>query len=285
MSELIKIEGLHFTYQPDSPQAVHALRGIDLEVPSGRYLAIIGHNGSGKSTLAKHLNGLLLPTQGDVWVEGLNTKDPHNIRPIRSKVGLVFQVPDNQIVATVVEEDVAFGPENLGVPEPELRERVEWALKTVGLWEARHKAPHLLSAGEKQMLAIAGILAMTPRCLVLDEATALLAPRSREELLSTIDHLHGQGMAIVAITHFMEEAIRAQEVVVLHQGEVVKRGSPREVFSDLEEMRRLQLDLPQPAALAHGLHRRHHTFPPNLLTVEEVVSAVLEHRREVVSHG
>ena len=281
----IRVENLHFTYQPGTANEVAALRGVNLEIKRGRYLAMIGHNGSGKSTLAKHLNGLLLPTRGDVWVEGLNTKDPQNIRSIRSRVGLVFQVPDNQIVATVVEEDVAFGPENLGLPEVELKERVDWALKTVGLWEERQKAPHLLSAGQKQRLAVAGVLAMNPHYLVLDEATALLDPRGREELLATIGKLHALGMAIVAITHFMEEAVHADEVIVLSEGKIVASGSPREVFSRVEEMRELQLDVPQPTALSYGLHQRRPTFPPHLLSVEEVVSTVLRYRQEVVQHG
>lgn len=280
----IRVENLRFAYQPGTPNEVAALRGVNLEIEKGRYLVIIGHNGSGKSTLAKHLNGLLLPTRGDVWVEGLNTKEPQNIRSIRSRVGLVFQVPDTQIVATVVEEDVAFGPENLGLPEAELKERVEWALTTVGLWEERQKAPHLLSAGQKQRLAVAGVLAMNPRYLVLDEATALLDPRGREGLLATIGELHTLGIAIVAITHFMEEAVHADEVIVLNEGKIVERGSPREVFSQVEEMRELQLDVPQPTALSYRLHQRCPTFSSHLLSVEEVVSTVLRHQ-ERLCHG
>lgn len=281
----IRVENLRFAYQPGTPNEVVALRGVNLQIEKGRYLVIIGHNGSGKSTLAKHLNGLLLPTRGDVWVEGLNTKEPHNIRSIRSRVGLVLQVPDNQIVATVVEQDVAFGPENLGLPEAELRERVEWALKTVGLWEERQRAPHLLSAGQKQRLAVAGVLAMNPHYLVLDEATALLDPRGREGLLATISELHTLGIAIVAITHFMEEAVHADEVIVLNEGKIVERGSPREVFAQVEEMRELQLDVPQPTALSYRLHQRCPTFPSHLLSVEEVVSTVLRRHQERLCHG
>jgi energy-coupling factor transporter ATPase len=278
MSALIRVENLHFTYQYGTANAIPALSGIDLEVGVGEYLAVVGHNGSGKSTLAMHLNGLLLPTRGNVWVDGLNTKDPGKTRAIRSTVGLVFQVPDNQIVATVVEEDVAFGPENLGLPEEEVRQRVDWALRAVGLWEKRQAAPHLLSAGEKQRLALAGVLAMRPKCLVLDEATSLLDPRSREEVMAVIVRLHNEGMTVISITHFMEEAVFADRVVALHQGRVALEGPPREVFSRVEELRRLELDVPPPTALAYGLHSRLPDFPLDLLTVDEVVREVIRYR-------
>jgi energy-coupling factor transporter ATPase len=273
---LIRIENLTFAYNAQSERPIVALKDIDLTIGQGEYLAIVGHNGSGKSTLAKHSNALLLPTQGDVWVAGWNTKDPAHIRDIRSTVGMVFQVPDNQIVATVVEEDVAFGPENLGVAEEELEHRVTLALGMVGLLPLRKRAPHLLSAGQKQRLAIAGALAMRPRCLVLDEATALLDPRGRAKVSAILRHLREEGVTIVAITHLMSEAAEADRVLVLDKGRVAMEGSPRQVFRQVEALRALKLDVPPATELALTLSTRLPGFPPDLLTVPELVEAVWE---------
>ena len=280
MTELIiRVENLYHTYFPDTPNAIHALRDVSLTVQRGEYLAIIGHNGSGKSTLAKHLNGLLLPTQGDVWVNDWNTRDAAHLLDVRSTVGMVFQTPDNQIVATIVDEDVAFGPENLGVPRPELRRRVDWALDTVELQAYRHRAPHLLSGGQKQRVAIAGILAMKPRVLVLDESTALLDPLGREEVLRIARRLNDDGTTIIAVTHFMQEAVLADRVIVLENGALVMQGSPREVFSQMERLRALQLDVPEITQLAQRLHARDAAFPSDVLTVDEFVKALTEDGR------
>jgi energy-coupling factor transporter ATPase len=250
------------------------LRGIDLTIVTGEYVAVIGANGSGKSTLLRHCNALLLPTQGDVWVEGWNTRDRSHLRDIRSTVGMVFQVPDNQIVATIVEEDVAFGPENLGVPEAELRQRVDWALATVGLSELRHRASHLLSAGQKQRLAIAAALAMRPRCLVLDEATAMLDPVGRAQVLETIRYLHLNGMTIISATHNMAEAAEAQRVVVLAAGKVALQGTPRQVFAQPETLQALELDIPPATHIAQLVAARIPQFPSPVLNVDELVNAV-----------
>ncbi len=271
---LIRIEGLHHSYQVGTRRSVPALRGIDLTVNAGEYVALIGANGSGKSTLLRHLNALLLPTSGRVWVSGWSTSDPAHLRDIRSTVGMVFQVPDSQIVATVVEEDVAFGPENLGTPENEIRQRVNWALSSVELTELRHRASHLLSAGQKQRLAIASALAMRPRCMLLDEASAMLDPQGRRKLQEVIRHLHGQSMTIIAATHDMAEAALAQRIVVLAEGRVALEGSPRTVFSQVDRLRDLQLDVPQAMTLARELSARVESFPANVLTVAELVDAV-----------
>lgn len=259
-----------------------ALQRVDLGIEAGEYVAIVGHNGSGKSTLAKHLNALLLPTRGSVLVDGLDTREPAHRRAIREMVGMVFQVPDNQIVATIVEEDVAFGPENLGVPHEEIVSRVEWALDLVEMGEFRHRAPHLLSAGQKQRLAIAGVMAMRSRCLVLDEATSMLDPAGREEVLASVRRLHREeGLTVVAITHFMEEAALAQRVVVMEGGRVALQGSPREVFGQPERLRELQLDVPVAMELAQRLHRWLPEFPANLIEEGELVEAVVRHREGV----
>ena len=272
---IIRVEGLYHTYFPDTPNAIQALCGVSFTVQQGEYLTIIGHNGSGKSTLAKHLNGLLQPTQGDVWVNGWNTRDMERRIDVRSTVGMVFQTPDNQIVATIVEEDVAFGPENLGVPQPELRQRVDWALDTVEMQPYRHRAPHLLSGGQKQRVAIAGILAMKPQVLVLDESTALLDPLGRDEVLRVARRLNNEGTTIIAVTHFMQEAVLADRVIVLENGTLALQGTPREVFSQAERLRELQLDVPEITQLAQRLHAHDGSFPDDVLTVDELVEAVM----------
>jgi len=268
---MIRIEKLHYVYDADQPHPIVALRGIDLHIGEGEYVVIIGRNGSGKSTLAKHLNALLLPTQGDVWIKGMNTKDPQHLREIRYTVGMVFQVPDNQLVATVVEEDVAFGPENMGLPREELMERVDEALRLVHMVPYRTRPPHLLSAGQKQRVAIAGIMAMRPRCLVLDEATAMLDPQGRREVLDTVQQLRRQGITIVVITHFMAEAVEGERVLVMDEGRIVMDGPPQDIFCQVERLQELGLDVPSVTWLAHHLHRRRPGFPCPLLTVEQVV--------------
>lgn len=276
---LIRIEGLHYQYQAGTRQPIAALRGIDLTVAAGEYVAIIGANGSGKSTLLRHLNALLLPTEGNVWVKDWNTRQAANLRHIRSAVAMVFQNPDSQIVASTVEEDVAFGPENLGVPQPDLEQRVEWALSTVGLIDLREHASHLLSAGQKQRLAIAGALAMKPRCLLFDEATAMLDPAGRAGLLGTMRALHSDGMTVVTATHHMNEAAEAQRIVVLSAGQVVLQGEPRLIFAQTEALRALQLDVPYPTGLAQAIAGRVAGFPRDILTVPELVNAVVARSR------
>ena len=275
MPPIIRIENLHYTYQRDG-RTVPALRGVDLTIAQGEYVVLLGHNGSGKSTLAKHLNALLLPTSGDVWVKTWNTRERAHLREIRSTVGMVFQHPDNQIVATIVEEDVAFGPENLGVPRPEILRRVDWALDSVEMQPYRQRAAHQLSGGQKQRICIAGVLAMQPDVLVLDEATAMLDPLGRTEVLAIARRLNReQGVTLVAVTHFMREAVDADRIVILDQGRVALAGPPREIFQQVERLRSLHLDAPHVSELALELRRRFPAFPPNLLTPAEVADAVI----------
>jgi energy-coupling factor transporter ATPase len=273
---IIRVQGVTFAYSPESVDAILALQDINLDIYPGDYVVIVGHNGSGKSTLAKHLNALLQPTTGDVWVEQNNTRDPAQTLAIRSTVGMVFQVPDNQIVATVVEEDVAFGPENLGFPREEIRERVDRALEVVGLTEERLRPPHLLSAGQKQRVAIAGVIAMRPKVLVLDEATAYLDPLGREQVLGAVRRLNQDGITVVSITHFMHEAVAGNRVLVMEKSRIVMDGSPRKIFAQAERLRELQLDVPQPTDLANRLHGRLEAFPGDLLSVAEAVDTITE---------
>lgn len=273
---IIRLDGVSFGYNAGSPDPHLALRDINLQIWPGDYVVIVGHNGSGKSTLAKLLNALLQPTVGDVWVEEMNTRNQRQIPAIRSTVGMVFQVPDNQIVATVVEEDVAFGPENLGVPRAEIRLRVDAALDAVGLTEKRQRPPHLLSAGEKQRVAIAGVIAMQPKVMVLDEATAYLDPQGRSQVLDVIRQLNRSGMTVVAITHFMHEAVEGNRVLVMENSRIALEGTPRDVFGQVERLRELQLDVPQPTDLAYRLHQRWSGFPEGLLTVPEVVEETVK---------
>jgi len=275
---IIRVDDVRFSYNPAGPRPVFALDGITLEVYRGEYLAVVGHNGSGKSTLARHFNALLLPTRGEVWVNGLNTRQRQHRLDIRRAVGMVFQVPDNQIVATVVEEDVAFGPANLGVPEAELRRRVDWALDVVGMQAHRRRAPHLLSSGQKQRVAIAGAIAMLPQVLVLDESTSMLDPAGRDEVLRAVRALNREGTTIVAITHFMHEAAEADRVIVMEGGRLAMQGSPRQVFGQVDRLRELYLDVPPITELAHALHQRDAAFPADLLTVEEMETEVMRRR-------
>ena len=275
MAPIIQVEHLYHTYQSENTQAIPALRDVNLTIDKGEYVAILGHNGSGKSTLARHLNALLLPTQGDVRVKTWNTKDRAHTLDIRTTVGMVFQTPDNQIVATIVEEDVAFGPENLGVPRPELVRRIDWALDQVDMQAFRQRAPHSLSGGQKQRICIAGILAMQPEVLVLDEATAMLDPLGRKEVLAIAQRLNQeQGVTVVAITHFMHEALQADRVIVMADGQIVLEGTPRALFQQVDKLRALHLDVPPVTELAIALHERLPDFPSDILSVDELVAAV-----------
>lgn len=252
-----------------------ALRGINLEVGRGEFLAIIGENGSGKSTLAKHFNALLLPSEGEVRVDGMDTRDPRFLWEIRRRVGMVFQNPDNQLVATTVEEDVAFGPENLGLPPGEIRARVDEALALVGMSSFARHAPHLLSGGQKQRVAIAGVLAMRPQCLVLDEPTAMLDPAGRRDVLATVMRLNREEkITVVYVTHFMDEAARADRVAVLFRGELVALEEPASLFSRVPELRRWGLDIPPVAELAWRLRRRGWNLPGPVLTPQDLVAAL-----------
>lgn len=276
MATMIKAEHLTFCY-PDEP-ADHppVLDDVNLEIEAGSFVAILGHNGSGKSTLAKHMNALLTPTAGKLWVEGLDTADPENLLAVRGKVGMVFQNPDNQIVASVVEEDVAFGPENLGVPPAEIRQRVDTALHMVGMYDLREHSPHLLSGGQKQRVAIAGIIAMMPRCIVLDEATAMLDPVGRREVLSAVHRLNREkGITVVLITHHMNEAEDADRVVVMDDGKVIMDGAPRQVFTQVERLRSMGLTVPDTVDLLDRLRKDGLDVPLTALTVEECADAIL----------
>lgn len=271
MEAVIRTEKLCHAYPgPDGGEIV-ALDSIDITVAPGEFVAIIGANGSGKSTLAKHFNALLVPTGGDCIIAGFSTLEPDNVWPIRQKVGMVFQNPDNQIVAAIVEEDVAFGPENLGVAPAEIRKRVEDALKMVGMTDYREHAPHLLSGGQKQRIAIAGVLAMRPECLVLDEPTAMLDPLGRREVLTTVKRLNKeQGITIVYITHFMEEAVNADRVVVLDGGKVAFAGAPAQVFSQVDRLKELGLDAPLAAEVSCRLREAGLDIAPDVITDEQL---------------
>lgn len=271
---LIVCDGIKFSYQVPSKDATRVLQGVSLSVSAGEHVAIIGPNGSGKSTLARHLNALLRPQAGVVRVRGMDTRDPAHTRAIRQTVGMVFQRPDSQIVATIVEEDVAFGPENLGLPREELRDRVREALETVGMWPARARPPHLLSAGQQQRVAIAGVLAMRPACIVLDEATSLLDPQGRAEISRVIAEMRRRGAAVVSITHRMSEAAVADRIVVLDAGTIKIEGTPREVFAHAGLLQEVGLDLPPVTSLALRLRGQIPGFPAGLLTVDELVEAV-----------
>lgn len=271
---MIAVKDLIHQYR--TPQGMQlALKGVCLEVKTGEFLVIIGHNGSGKSTLAKHFNALLLPHSGQVTVDGMDTKLKEHLWEIRQKVGMVFQNPDNQLIATTVEEDVAFGPENLGIEPARIRHLVDEALESVGLSSLKTRAPHLLSGGQKQRVAIAGIVAMRPRCLVLDEPTAMLDPVGRKEVMETITRLNKEeGLTVVHITHFMEEAVLADRVIVMEEGLIVMEGTPREVFSQVDKMKALRLDVPAMSELRHSLNLNNLGLSEDIMTVEEMVVAL-----------
>lgn len=270
---MIEIRDVSYRYSPDTEE--QALTKVSLAVADGEFLAIVGHNGSGKSTLAKHLNALLLPTEGEILVDGMDTRKEEFTLPIRQKVGMVFQNPDNQIVTTIVEEDVGFGPENLGVPPEEIRVRVDEALSAVGMTEYASSAPHMLSGGQKQRIAIAGMLAMRPQVLVLDEATAMLDPKGRREVLETISRLNREtGMTIIMITQYMEEAILADRVAVMSKGTLAMQGTPREIFQKSAELRRYGLDVPAMVRLRDELTADGVSEVKDAITVEEMADAL-----------
>ena len=278
MTEIIKTGNLTFSYPPDEgKEPVQALKGVDLSIVRGSFTVILGHNGSGKSTLAKHMNAVLLPVGGKVWVDGMDTSDEDLLLEVRRRVGMVFQNPDNQIVANVVEEDVAFGPENLGVPTEEIQRRVAAALKAVGMEDFTLHAPHHLSGGQKQRIAIAGIIAMEPACIVLDESTAMLDPLGRREVLDTVRKLNREkGITIVLITHHMDEAAMADRVVVMDSGSVVMDGTPEEVLIRVEELRAIGLAAPHTVELLHGLRQDGFNVPLDALRVPECARAIAE---------
>lgn len=272
MSSVIKIENLHYTYPGDDAES---LKGVSLEIERGSFVAVLGHNGSGKSTLAKHLNAILLPTEGKVLIDGIDTADENNLLKIRSTVGMVFQNPDNQIVANVVEDDVAFAPENLGVEPAEIRERVDNALKAVDMYEFRLHAPHLLSGGQKQRVAIAGVIAMQPEVIVLDEPTAMLDPKGRREVIDTVTKLcHEKGITIVLITHHMSECIDADRLIVMSNGDVVADGTPQEVFSQVELMHSEGLAVPATTELMWRLNKEGFNLPLTALGIVDCAEQI-----------
>ena len=271
MDKIISVEHLAYAYTgADDQQGVQVFEDLNLQIEQGTFVAVLGSNGCGKSTLAKHFNSILLPSGGKVWVCGMDTQDENKLISIRRSVGMVFQNPDNQIVANVVEEDVAFGPENLGVASPAIRQRVDNALKQVGMYDYREHAPHLLSGGQKQRVAIAGVIAMEPKCIVLDEPTAMLDPKGRREVMETVSRLNREkGITVVLITHHMEEAALAQRVVVLHKGHVAADGTPREVFSQVELLHNIGLAAPETVELCYELNRVGFNLPLDQLNIDE----------------
>ena len=278
--EMIRTEKLVYEYEKRDEEGnvigtSRAIDEVDIEAKEGQFIAILGHNGSGKSTLAKHLNAILMPTEGSVWVNGKNTSNPDELWNVRQSAGMVFQNPDNQIIGTVVEEDVGFGPENLGVPTDEIWQRVEESLKAVGMIEYRHHSPNKLSGGQKQRVAIAGVVAMEPKCIVMDEPTAMLDPVGRREVLKTVHKLRKQKkVTVILITHYMEEVVDADKIFVMDHGKVVMEGSPKEIFSKVDELKSYRLDVPQVTILADELRKRGLDIPKGILRKEELVEAV-----------
>ena len=278
MSSMIEFCNLVYKYpvSEDETEKI-AINNLNLDIKDGEFLAILGHNGSGKSTAAKHINALLVPTEGTVTVRGMNTADPKNLWDIRATAGMVFQNPDNQLVATIVEEDVAFGPENLGVDPTEIRQRVDEALEKVGMSEYKKHAPHLLSGGQKQRIAIAGILAMKPKCIVFDEPTAMLDPSGRKDVMKNIKELNKKyGITIVLITHYMDEAAEADRVIVMDKGKAIIEGIPRDVFAEVETMKKIGLDVPQVTELCFELKKCGINIDTKILNVNEMVSAICQ---------
>lgn len=279
---IIQADKLVFEYirrdeEGNAEGITRAVDEVDLDVQQGEFVAILGHNGSGKSTLAKHINAILYPTEGTVLVDGRDTKEDAYIWEIRQKAGMVFQNPDNQIIGQIVEEDVGFGPENMGVPTKEIWERVEESLKAVGMYEYRKHSPNKLSGGQKQRVSIAGVIAMHPKCIILDEPTAMLDPNGRKEVIRAVRALNDvEGITVVLITHYMEEIIHADMVFVMDQGHIAMEGTPREIFSRVDELKELRLDVPQVTLLAHELRRKGVNLPEGILTIEEFTEAVLK---------
>ena len=280
--KMIKTDSLVFEYEKrdDEGRVIgmsRAIDGVDLNVEPGQFIAILGHNGSGKSTLAKHINAILVPTDGTMWVNGMDTRNDDDIWNIRQSAGMVFQNPDNQIIGTVVEEDVGFGPENLGVPTEKIWKRVEESLKAVGMIEYRKHSPNKLSGGQKQRVAIAGVMAMRPKCIVLDEPTAMLDPNGRKEVLESIQELRKkENITVILITHYMEEVVDADKVFVMDHGHVVMQGTPREVFSEVDELKKYRLDVPQVTILADELRKRGLGIPKGILRIEELVDVLCQ---------
>ena len=279
---MIKAKDVVFEYQKYDEEGnvcetKRAVDGVELDVKKGDFVAILGHNGSGKSTLAKHINALLLPNEGEVWVAGMNTKEEAHVWDIRQSAGMVFQNPDNQIIGTVVEEDVGFGPENMGIPTEEIWVRVEEALKAVGMYKYRKHSPNRLSGGQKQRVAIAGIVAMHPQCIVLDEPTAMLDPNGRKEVIRAVRALNMvEDITVLLITHYMEEVVHADKVIVMDEGKVVMQGTPKEIFSHVEELQALRLDVPQVTLLAHELKKKGIPLSDGILTIEELVNELCQ---------
>lgn len=273
MEEMIRIEHLTFTYnQETEKESVPAVKDVSLSFPAGSFTAILGKNGSGKSTLAKNLNGLFLPSGGKVYVKNWATDDDEHIWDIRQTAGMVFQNPDNQLVSSIVEDDVAFGPENLGIDPAVIRQRVDQALDGVRMGDYKQKAPHLLSGGQKQRIAIAGVVAMRPDCIIFDEPTAMLDPRGRKEILAVIRQLHQEGITVILITHFMEEAAQADRIVILHEGEVFLDGTPEAIFAQADQIRAIGLDVPMAVEIAEGLRQRGIPVPADIIDAERLVT-------------
>lgn len=279
MENIIKIDNLYFQYphwEDEEPKL--AIKGVSLEIEEGSFTAIIGQNGSGKSTLAKNLNGLLLPGKGAVYVSGMDTRDEDKIWDIRQTAGMVFQNPDNQLVSAIVEDDVAFGPENIGIDPVEIRARVDEALDAVKMGKYKRKAPHLLSGGQKQRIAIAGVVAIRPRCIIFDEPTAMLDPRGRKDIMEIIEKLHREGITVILITHFMDEAVKADRVVIMNKGEILLDGTPEHVFSQDELIRSARLDVPMAAEIAIYLRENGIDVPPEVVTAERLKEFVCQYK-------
>lgn len=276
MTEHISVETITFEYTKPDGQRRKALDGVSLSIEKGSFTAIIGHNGSGKSTLAKNINALLRPTTGRVFVDGLDTAEETNVWGVRRRVAMVFQNPDNQIVSAIVEDDIAFGPENLGIDPDEIRERVDFALSAVEMEEYRQKPPHLLSGGQKQRIAIAGAVAMQPKCIIFDEPTAMLDPRGRRDVLDTIKKLKETGMTVILITHFMEEAAMADRIIVMDKGKIRMDGKPAEIFMRKDELEQLSMTVPAPVALGAALREKGLKIPEDAITIEAVADALNE---------
>ena len=279
---MIRAEKLVFEYDKRDEEgnvigSHRAIDGVDIDVPQGSFVAILGHNGSRKSTLAKHMNAILVPTGGTMWVDGRDTKDPNELWNIRQSAGMVFQNPDNQIIGTVVEEEVGFGPENLGVPTDEIWKRVENSLRAVGMLERRKDSPNKLSGGQKQRVAIAGVIAMEPKCIVLDEPTAMLDPNGRKEVIEAVEQLRKEkNVTVILITHYMEEVIDADQVFVMDEGHVVMHGTPKEIFSRVDELKKYRMDVPQVTMLADALIQKGVPLPKGILRREELVDALCQ---------
>jgi cobalt import ATP-binding protein cbiO 1 len=279
MENIIKIDNLYFQYphgEDEEPKL--AIKGVSLEIEEGSFTAIIGQNGSGKSTLAKNLNGLLLPSKGAVYVSGMDTRDEDKIWDIRQTAGMVFQNPDNQLVSAIVEDDVAFGPENIGIDPVEIRARVDEALDAVKMGKYKRKAPHLLSGGQKQRIAIAGVVAIRPRCIIFDEPTAMLDPRGRKDIMEIIEKLHREGITVILITHFMDEAVKADRVVIMNKGEILLDGTPEHVFSQDELIRSARLDVPMAAEIAIYLRENGIDVPLEVVTAERLKEFVCQYK-------